>query len=236
MAGVHSALAPASTSTAGVRPRRGNGVAIQGRTTPGRRPMRSNAAAMVAPVLPALTMADAWPSRTSSAARTNDESFLRRTPPAGSSSMAMTSVHSTSGSPMVSPTRSGGPTRTTGMWSSSKTRRAPSTISAGDLSPPMASMATGRAASASAEGRSPRRLKSVDLYRLPALVPAAARADHVRRLGHLAVGTHAAGRAAQDPGGSLVTTAFGLGLLLLGDSHGGSPTFELWARWLRGAS
>ena len=52
MAGVHSALAPASTSTAGVRPRRGSGVAMQGRTTPGSRPMRSSAEAMVAPVLP----------------------------------------------------------------------------------------------------------------------------------------------------------------------------------------
>ena len=143
MAAVHSALAPASTSTAGVRPRRGRGVAMHGRTTPGRRPIRSSAEAIVAPVLPAETMAHALPSRTSSAARTSEESFLRRTPPAGSSSMAMTSVQATSGSPMVSPTRSGGPTRATPTPCSSKARRAPSTTSAGALSPPTASTRDG---------------------------------------------------------------------------------------------
>ena len=52
--------------------------------------MRRRALAIVAPVLPALTMADARPSRTASAARTSDESFLRLTL-AASSSMAMTS-------------------------------------------------------------------------------------------------------------------------------------------------
>ena len=77
----------------------------------------------------------------------------------------------------------------------SAARRAPSTISPGALSPPMASTATGSVASVSGEGRSPRRLKSVDLDRLAPLVPAAARADHVRRLGRLAVRAHAAGRA-----------------------------------------
>ena len=46
---------------------------------------------MVAPVFPALTMASARPSRTASAQRTSDESFLRRTLLAGSSSMATTS-------------------------------------------------------------------------------------------------------------------------------------------------
>ena len=66
--------------------------------------MRSSAEAIVAPVLPAETMALALPSRTSSAARTSEESFLRRTPPAGSSSMAMTSVQAIRGRPMVSPT------------------------------------------------------------------------------------------------------------------------------------
>ena len=79
MAAVHSALAPASTSTAGAEPRRGSGVAMQGRETPGSRPIRSRAEAMVAPVLPALTMAEARRSRTSSATRTREESFFRRT-------------------------------------------------------------------------------------------------------------------------------------------------------------
>ena len=80
--------------------------------------MRSSAEAMVAPVLPAETMAAAFPSRTSSAARTREESFLRRTPPAGSSSMPMTSVQGTRSRPRVSPTSSGGPTSTMPMpWS-----------------------------------------------------------------------------------------------------------------------
>ena len=61
-------------------PGHGIGVAIAGRATPLMRPMRSSALPMVAPVLPALTMADALPSRTASAARTSDESFRRRTP------------------------------------------------------------------------------------------------------------------------------------------------------------
>ena len=81
----------------------------------------------------------------------------------------------------------------------------PRRSSPGALSPPMASTATGSVASVSGEGRSPRRLKSVDLDRLASLVPAAARADDVRRLGRLAVRAHAArpaGRAATPrPGG-----------------------------------
>ena len=76
-------------------------MAIAGRLTPLMRPMRSSADAIVAPVLPAEIMADAVPSRTASAARTSVESFLRRTPPAGSSSMAMISLAAISGrSPM----------------------------------------------------------------------------------------------------------------------------------------
>jgi hypothetical protein len=55
------------------------GVAMAGRPTPGRRFMRSSAEAMVAPVLPAETMAHALPSRTASAARTSEESFMVRT-------------------------------------------------------------------------------------------------------------------------------------------------------------
>ena len=181
---------------------------------------------MVAPVLPALTMAEALPSRTSSAARTSEESFLRRTPPAGSSSMAMTSVQATRGRPRCRPpARAGRPARP-GCRRRPTARRAPSTISPGALSPPMASTATGRVASASVDGRSPRRLKSVDLDGLATLVPPAAGADDVRRLGRLAVGAHAAGRAAQHPGGGLAAAALGLGRLLLRDSHRGSPTFE----------
>ena len=68
----------------------------------------------------------------------------------------------------------------------------------------MASTATGSVASVSGVGRSPRRLKSVDLDRLAPLVPAAARAHDVRRLGRLAVRADAArpgGRAARPPPG-----------------------------------
>ena len=76
-------------------------MAIAGRLTPLMRPIRSSADAIVAPVLPAEIIADALPSRTASAARTSVESFLRRTPPAGSSSIAMTSLAVISGrSPM----------------------------------------------------------------------------------------------------------------------------------------
>ena len=74
---------------------------------------------MAAPVFPALTMARALPSRTASAARTSEESFLRRTDEPGSSSMAMTSEAGMTSSPPVSPICSGGPTSTTGMPSSS---------------------------------------------------------------------------------------------------------------------
>src|ERR1700722_2199395 len=232
MAGVHSALAPASTRQGGVRPRRGSGVAMQGRTTLGSRPMRSSADAMVAPVLPADTMAEAFRSRTSSAARTREESFLRRTPPAGSSSMPMTSVQASNSRPWVSPTSSGGPTKMMPTPCSSEARRAPSTISPGARSPPMASTATGSVASVSGLGRSPRRLKSVDLDRLAPLVPAAAGADHVRRLGRLTVRAHAAGGQVQTPRPSQVAAALGLGLLLLGNGHGETPTIDSGARAL----
>src|ERR1700685_1381443 len=102
---------------------------------------------------------------------------------------------------------------------SSEARLAPSTISPGALSPPMASTATGRVASVSGLGRSPLRLKSVDLDRLAALVPAAGGTHDVGGLGGLAVRAHAAGRARQSPGAGLVRTALGLGLLLLRDGH-----------------
>ena len=70
---------------------------------------------MVAPVLPADTMAMALPSRTASAARTSEESFFRRTPWAGSSSMPMTSLAGMHGRSPVSPMPPGRPTRTTSM-------------------------------------------------------------------------------------------------------------------------
>ena len=64
---------------------------MAGRATPLMRPMRSSADAIVAPVLPAETMAEARPSRTASAARTNEESFIRRTLEPGSALIGITS-------------------------------------------------------------------------------------------------------------------------------------------------
>ena len=71
------------------------------------RPMRNSADAIVAPVLPADTMAEALPSRTASAARTSDESFILRTLEPGSASMAITSEASMIGRSPVSPISSG---------------------------------------------------------------------------------------------------------------------------------
>src|ERR1039458_5456957 len=222
MAGVHSTLAPESTSTAGALPGRGIGVAMQGRTTLGRRPIRSSADAIVAPVFPAETMADARPSRTSSAIRTREESFFRRTPAAGSSATPVTSGQEISSKPRVSPTSSGGPTRTTGTPSAAAWR-APATISLGALSPPIASRATGSDPRASAEGRPRSRAKSVDLDRRPALVPTAVRADHVGYLHGLTVRADAAGRALEPPVGGLAAAPLGLRALLFGDGHRRSP-------------
>ncbi len=139
-----SALAPASSSTVGPEPGTGIGVAIAGRLTPLIRPMRSNAAAIVAPVLPAESIALAVPSRTASAARTRVESFLRRTPWAGSSCISMTSLAGISGSPPRSTRspRSSGPTSATGVPAAAAVL-APATMVSGAWSPPMASTATG---------------------------------------------------------------------------------------------
>jgi hypothetical protein len=145
-------VAPESSSTVGVPPGTGSTVAMAGRCTPGMRPIRSSAAATAAPVLPALTMADACPSLTASAARTTDESFLRRTAAAGSSSIATISDAGSTSRLPVSPSASGWPTSTTGMPCCSTAWRAPATISAGPRSPPMASTAIGREVTAPAGG------------------------------------------------------------------------------------
>jgi hypothetical protein len=107
-------------------------VAMAGRLTPLMRPMRSSADAIVAPVLPAETIAEARPSRTASAARTRVESFLRRTARPPSSSISMTSLASMTGrSPMsVSSDRFDGPTRTTGVPAAAAAF-APATIASG---------------------------------------------------------------------------------------------------------
>ena len=58
---MQSTLAPESINTVGDEPGTGIGVAMAGRQTPCNRPIRNNALAIVAPVLPALTMAQALP-------------------------------------------------------------------------------------------------------------------------------------------------------------------------------
>src|SRR5262245_10984682 len=192
----------------------GIGVAIAGRLTPLIRPIRSSADAMVAPVLPAEIIAEALPSRTASAARTSVESFLRRTPPAGSSSIAMTSLAGISGrSPMSTrEPRSSGPTRTLGMPAAAA-NLAPSTISPGERSPPMASTAIG-----STEPARDRR-SGVDVDGDAVLVPAARRAHRVRLLGVAAPRARAARRGVELPGAGATAAGLRLRLLLLRDGH-----------------
>ena len=139
-----SAFAPASNNTVCVLPGTGIGVAIAGRLTPLMRPIRKSAEAIVAPVLPAEIIALAFPSRTNSADCTSVESFLVRTEDAGSSCMSMNSVATCSGKLPMSKRvpRSAGPTKRTGMPRAAACF-APSIISAGALSPPSASTATG---------------------------------------------------------------------------------------------
>src|SRR4051812_7500134 len=171
------------------------------------RPMRSNADAMVAPVLPAEIMADAFPSRTASAARTSEESFIVRTLFAGSSAMPMTCDAGITSRPCSVPRSSGRPTSATGTPSSSAARRAPSMISPGALSPPMASTAMGSMG------------VLLDVDGLTAVVPAAVAAHDVGRLGRAAPGTHAAGRGFERPGRRPAAPALHLRGLLLGNGH-----------------
>ena len=110
----------------------------------------------MAPVLPAEIIALARPSRTASAARTSVESFLRRTPCAASSSIAMTSLASISGrSPM--PASPAGPTSTMGMPSAAAAWAA-ARISPGARSPPIASIAIGSMGVVRRTGRADRRV------------------------------------------------------------------------------
>ncbi len=97
--GLQSVVAPPSTSRCGVENGTGMGTATAGRAAPRMRPKRSSALAMVAPVLPAPTIASARPSRTDSAARTTEASFFVRTDTPGSSFISMTCEQATSSTP-----------------------------------------------------------------------------------------------------------------------------------------
>ena len=197
-------------------------VAMAGRATPLTRPMRRRALAIAAPVLPALTIADARPSRTASAARTTDESFLRRTPPAGSSCMSTTSLASSTSMPHVLPMASRRPTRRMGTPSSSAAWRAPATISRGPLSAPITSTAMGSRTGVGRDGSMPWEGLSglvipgagsgglVDVDGLTPAVPAAVGADDVGCLDLAALGAGALGRRGQAPVRRPATAALGL--------------------------
>src|SRR5829696_3894173 len=208
---VESGLAPMSRSTNGL-PALTIWIASAGRSTPFRRPSRRTAAAIPAPVWPAVTTASASPRRTRSVATRMVASFFSRSAIAGCSSMPTTwlawTIRTLGGrSPAsrmmtaVSPTRM---TVSAGLARAYAT--APGTISVAPWSPPMASTATrtpvvgpaGRLATgplrASLEfspsltnglrGLLARRRPAGRLERdgLPAVVPPARRADPVRQL------------------------------------------------------
>ena len=114
-AGLESTLAPTSSST--VRPSAlGTTAASAGRSTPGMVPITILAAIIAAPVLPAVTIAWARPSRTSSAQTRTDERRLWRIGVMAGSSMPTVSSACTTSMPVTSRKRDS---------SSSTTRRSP---------------------------------------------------------------------------------------------------------------
>src|SRR3954469_13745935 len=211
---VQSTVAPPSTRICGFRPGTGIGTAIAGRAAPLMRPMRSSAAAMAAPVLPALAIASALPSRTSSADTTIDESLRVRTT-AGGSFMPTTSVAGTTSTPLTPPGSSGSitsssPTSRTRTPNSSAASTAPATISPGARSPPIASTATVIGTGA-----------LLDVDDLAAAVPAAVAADDVWLLHRTAVGARGTGGRGQLPVGGASLTRLRPGGLALRDCHFG---------------
>ena len=87
--GDESGLAPMSRRTKG-RPARTIWTARAGRSTPGSRPIRRIAAAIAAPVWPAVTIASALPFRTRSQPTRIEASFFSRRASAGCSCISMT--------------------------------------------------------------------------------------------------------------------------------------------------
>src|SRR3954471_6547499 len=214
---VQSTVAPPSTRICGFRPGTGIGTAIAGRAAPLMRPMRSSAAAMAAPVLPALAIASALPSRTSSAETTIDESLRVRTA-AGGSFMPTTSVAGTTSTPLTPPGSSGSitsssPTSRTRTPNSSAASTAPATISPGARSPPIASTATVIGTGV-----------LLDVDDLAAAVPPAVAADDVRLLHRAAVGAGGTGGRGQPPVGGASLTRLRPGGLALRDCHRNAPT------------
>src|SRR5215207_5640426 len=211
---VQSTVAPPSTRICGARPGTGIGTAIAGRAAPLMRPMRSNAAAMDAPVLPALVIASALPSRTSSALTTIDESLRVRTA-AGGSCIATISVACTTSTPLTPEGTSGAivssmPTSSTRTSSSSAACTAPATISPGARSPPIASTATVMGTGV-----------LLDVDDLAAAVRATVATNDVRLLHGAAIGARGAGGRGQLPVGGASLTRLRPGGLALRDCHFG---------------
>src|SRR5262245_42193134 len=187
------------------------------------RPMRRSAAAIVAPVLPALTKASASPSFTSLAQRMIEESFFARTTLAGSC-ISITSPACTTSTPFASDgsrgaTRSVSPTSTTRTPSSAAARTAPTTTSSGARSPPIASTAMLTALLIGWTSPPVAGAWLVDLDDLTAGVVAAVAADDVRLLHRTAVGTGRARRRREPPVRRAPLAGLGSRGLALRDGH-----------------
>src|SRR5712692_9614668 len=135
--------------------------------------------------------------------------------------MPITSLAGRTGTPSVSPSRSGSPTSRTDKPCSTAWR-APNTISSGALSPPIASTATG----AMPDETGP----SADVNGLPPAVPPTVGADDVRQLGLPAIRADAARRRVELPRAGPAAAALGLGGLLLGYGHLGGASLGGWGR------
>ena len=214
--GCTSALAPASSSTVGVEPGTGIGVAIAGRLTPLIRPIRSSAEAIVAPVLPAEIIAP------------RD----RREPPRRHGRASSPSCGGRPGGVLVHADDLAGRDQREVAVDAVETGRAdeddgdarrstawcaPARISPGALSPPIASTAIGSIGSAGI-GRS-----GSDVDDVAVLVPPARRAHRVRQLGLAAARAQAARRGVELPGGSRWLRVFIFDFFFLGTATW-SPT------------
>ena len=183
-------------------------IASPGRSTPRRRPRRRTAAAIPAPVWPAVTTASASPRFTSSVATRIDASFFSRSAMAGCSCISMTCdacrVCTLAGrSSRYGAITASSPTRMSGVLGMGAAHAsAPGITSLGPWSPPTASTATRTPVRAGAcrcgiagRGHDPvsrtlargRTAGRLQLDRLAAVVPPACRADPVRQLGLVAV-------------------------------------------------
>ncbi len=149
-----SALAPTSRKSVGGPswPTVGSCTASDGRRTPLRRRRANRAAAIVAPVGPALTSAWERPSATSAAAMTIEASWRERTAPTGSSSLAISPGEATISAPAsATGARSPGSPKTRTPMPSSTAMRTPPASACGPCSAPRPSSATITSAPAGTE-------------------------------------------------------------------------------------